>query len=205
MHARPRKRVTAKPTYHRLISRRHRTQLAKDGTDANADDAESSSDTSKRRNHTDKNNMTTVKRFIRLDGAPPKEKHFNPKVNKVHGREAEERRRIFEQAFSGGVGHSVMECACGKTYYNPCGGWDWSEGELEELDQSPSAISVPWTVGEVVFDGKTYAADCECWHKHADRCMNWMDNYRSEIAAYLNTIKAEKLTEARSMPSVDED
>lgn len=43
---------------------------------------------------------------------------------------------IFEEAFRSGVGHSEFTYCCGKVFYNSNGGWDWEDGELEELEKS---------------------------------------------------------------------
>lgn len=40
---------------------------------------------------------------------------------------------LFEEIFSSNISGSVRTCACGRVSFNPDGGWDWEEGELEDL------------------------------------------------------------------------
>lgn len=115
----------------------------------------------------------------------------------------DDRQDSFVRAFHTMHGGCRETCECGKTYYNPTGGWDWEEGELDELDKDPNAISVDCSVTSIRFEGKEYVEFCDCWHERAERIMGFIDSHNIQIAEYLNMERMRKLFEAEiNNPSV---
>jgi len=110
----------------------------------------------------------------------------------------------FETAFHDNSGHCSLMCACGKTYYNEDGGWDWQEGELEKLHNDKNAINVDCSVGGVQFEGAEYANVCDCWHKRAEKIIKFIDAHAYSIAEYLTLEKKRKQLIADSSPIVKE-
>lgn len=47
--------------------------------------------------------------------------------------------KLFCDVFSPPYSGAVRFCHCGKIYYNPDGGWDWNEGELEGYEKRPQS------------------------------------------------------------------
>lgn len=112
--------------------------------------------------------------------------------------------RSFEQAFSGNISGCSMECDCGKTYYDNYNSYDWYEGELEALEESPNAFAVGHSVGVLYLNGKEFVAVCDCWHDVAIKFCEKMDANAFEIAQYLSTEKRRFSEEAAAMPTVSE-
>lgn len=108
----------------------------------------------------------------------------------------------FSRAFDDGGGGCLRRCHCGKTYYNPDDGWDWAEGELEELEADRDAFAVAYPVGEVIFDGARYADVCNCWHGHADKIAQWIIRHGHGIAAFLRSEKKRLQDAADAAPTV---
>ncbi len=77
-------------------------------------------------------------------------------------------------------------CNCGIEYYDSCGGWHWSEGELESLEKSETAMDVD-RVSRIHFEGKEYVEACDCWHKRALQIIGFLDSHASIIACYLES------------------
>jgi hypothetical protein len=98
----------------------------------------------------------------------------------------------FLRAFRDTVGGCRMDCACGLTYYEPDGGWDWERGELEALEADPKARRVDYTPGLLTFEGRSYVDGCTCWHQRAQRIEAFIQGHDREIAAYLNE-RAERM------------
>lgn len=107
----------------------------------------------------------------------------------------------FERAFNSGSGGCRRVCECGQEFYNSDPGWTWDDGELEDLESS-SAIDCDWTVGTIIFEGKEYVMDCDCWHERALKIMRWIDSHDDEIALYLSGEKEEKRRIAEAAPLV---
>lgn len=107
----------------------------------------------------------------------------------------------FERAFSTHSGGCRRTCNCGREFYNPNGGWDWEEGEIEALDKS-GAISLDWSVSTLSCEGKEYVMDCDCWHKRAKQIMGFIDGHAQAIAEYLTLEKKRKQTLADESPVV---
>lgn len=107
----------------------------------------------------------------------------------------------FVAAFHSSSGGCRRTCVCGTEFYNPGGGWDWNEDELEDLAKS-DATALEYTVETIIMDGKEYVVDCECWRDRAAKLMAAIDAYAPQIAEYLTLEKARKLHEAEISPTV---
>lgn len=110
----------------------------------------------------------------------------------------------FKEAFPTGYGGARRECECGILFYNSCGGWDWEEGELEDLDKDKESRDIDCTVSEVEFEGKSYVYQCDCWHKRAEQIMEFIDNHSHGIAQYLRHEKLRAQQKWENMPTVEE-
>lgn len=108
----------------------------------------------------------------------------------------------FERAFSTRSAGCVRDCACGRVFYNPNGGWTWEDGEVEALAANPKATALEWACGEVEFEGATYAADCDCWHQRAVKVATWIISHAAEIAEFLSLERERKTNEAEMSPVV---
>lgn len=107
----------------------------------------------------------------------------------------------FECAFGTGSGGCRRVCECGREFYNPEGGWDWDDGELEDLEKR-GATALEYTVGEISFEGKVFVNGCNCWHPRAERLIDWIDGHRNQIAEFLTLEKKRKQREANDAPVV---
>lgn len=107
----------------------------------------------------------------------------------------------FERAFSSGTAGCVRTCACGKTFYDAVNSYDWEEGEKEKLE-AEGAIAVDYSVGDLNFEGKEYADECDCWHERARQLMRFIDSHSYSIAEYLTLEKKRKLEDAEHSPVV---
>lgn len=108
----------------------------------------------------------------------------------------------FENAFRTSTGSCLFECKCGRRFFNSNGGWDWEDGELEELEEDNTATDLDWSVGSLYFDSAEYARDCDCWHDRAKNLMGLIDRHSRQLAEYLNSEKDRKTKEAKLMPTV---
>lgn len=111
----------------------------------------------------------------------------------------QEKIEIFEKAFRASVSRSRMECECGKVFYNSNGGWDWEDGELEALEKSKDAIDLDCSVGEIGFEGRQYALDCECWHERAIRIFEFLMSHNYQIVELFTNVKVLLLEEVESI------
>jgi len=114
-----------------------------------------------------------------------------------------DKRENFIRAFCHGGG-CVRTCECGRVFYNDGGGWDWEEGELEELKANPNATEIDYTPGDLEFDGKRYVDACDCWHEHADRVIEFIESHACGIRDFLREEKKRKLREAEWSPVIEE-
>lgn len=119
-----------------------------------------------------------------------------PKTKEDH-----DRLENFVRAFSSGGGGCRHECHCGRQFYNPDGGWDWNEGEIEQLEKS-KATALEWSVGTIVLEGVEYVADCDCWHQKAKGCMNWISHHSHAVAEFLTKEKRRLEEVAANAPVV---
>ena len=108
----------------------------------------------------------------------------------------------FEKAFDDHGGSCRIDCACGKIYYNPTGGWSWDDGELERLDHAPNAFALDYTPSYISFGGQTFAMDCQCWHPQAEQAMRFLDFHARKIAEYYRLEKERKQKEADAVPTI---
>ncbi len=109
----------------------------------------------------------------------------------------------FDQAFSTRTGSARSVCACGKEYYdNYNTGNGWGSGELEALQASSEAIPVEHSVGAVEFDGVEYVNVCGCWEDKAAKLMDWLDEYKSQIADYFNLERERLLSALDNIPKI---
>lgn len=109
----------------------------------------------------------------------------------------------FEDAFDGHVGSCVRDCACGRVFYNPDGGWTWELGELEKLEADPKATRLDYSVGSIEFEGQTFVPDCTCWRPRAAKIIGWIEAHAQQIADFLNAESKRKKAEAERMPTVE--
>jgi len=94
-------------------------------------------------------------------------------------------------------GGSRRTCECGMTFYNPDGGWDWNEGELEELqakEERGEATSVGYTVTAMSIDGKEFVIGCPCNGLRQYEDFIWA--YRELSALYIRNRAKTQLDEA---------
>jgi hypothetical protein len=108
----------------------------------------------------------------------------------------------FEQSFRDNLSGCRASCVCGREFYNPGGGWDWSEGELEAL-AAQKATASEYAIGYVTFEGKTYVDHCDCWHERAKRIGNFVLDHREKIAEFLNKDRERLLKRAERMAEVE--
>lgn len=110
---------------------------------------------------------------------------------------------FFEDAFNDGTAGCRRLCACGKEYYDAYNsGYDWEDGEFDTLEEG-DAIPIDHSIGDISFEGKTYAMPCDCWHDRARKILSFINGHSYQIAAYLNAEKKRKFEEAQYTPSVD--
>jgi len=100
----------------------------------------------------------------------------------------------FEIAFASGGSGCSHECQCGKQFYNPDGGWDWEEGEIERLEKS-GAERLDYSVSTVIFEGKAFVLDCTCWNERAEKIISWMDEHKRAFVKYLQLERERKQQE----------
>jgi hypothetical protein len=108
--------------------------------------------------------------------------------------------KLFEEVFrhSGGA---VKTCECGKTYYNPDGGWTWEDGEIEALEES-GATAVDYSIGDIEFGYGSFADACDCWHEKAMRIYNGITSYDREITELLARRSVMLIEKAREAATV---
>jgi hypothetical protein len=109
----------------------------------------------------------------------------------------------FERAFETHSGGCRRECECGRVFYNPNGGRDWEDGELEKLAGDGNAQPVEWSVETISFEGKEYVSDCNCWHARANVIIGFLNSHAGSIAKYLSLEKKRKQAIAGAAPVVE--
>jgi hypothetical protein len=108
---------------------------------------------------------------------------------------------IFEEAFSSLCSGARRTCACGKTFYNGSGHWDWDDGEIEELEKN-GATPVDYSIGGVIFQGVEYANACTCWHPMATKAIGFIIQHDRQIADFLNKRRERTIAQANYVASV---
>ena len=101
-------------------------------------------------------------------------------------RMSEQCSELFADAFSSHSGGCVRDCACGRTYFNPDGGWDWGQGELEELrrraaEHPDQCVEVDYTVTAMVVGGEEIVDGCCC------DLARWYENLICQYSAQITT------------------
>lgn len=110
----------------------------------------------------------------------------------------------FKEAFHTGVGSCRGQCECGVQFYNSDGGYDFNEGELEELEKMSDSRDIDCSVAFVDFEGIEYVYQCDCWEERAMKIMQFIDDHSHGIAQYLRLEKERMQSEANNMPTVEE-
>lgn len=113
-----------------------------------------------------------------------------------------EQRGNFERAFSNGCGSIRSSCHCGREFYSNNDGADFDEGELESLRANPNATALDYSVSYVEFESVTYCADCDCWHKRAEKIIAFIEHHGAQIADFLTLEKQRKQQESDRSPVV---
>jgi len=78
-----------------------------------------------------------------------------------------EHSKLFEEVFASDIAGAKRECVCGRVIFNPDGGWDWDEGELEDLfvqaKRDPDMfIAVDYSVQTFDFGTGEIVIGCPC-------------------------------------------
>lgn len=110
----------------------------------------------------------------------------------------------FERGFSTLSAGCRRTCVCGREFYNPGGGWDFEDGELEELENDPKATALEWAAGAIYLEGGEYAMDCDCWRERASIVVAWIKRHDREIASFLTEEKKKLTRAADQAPTVKE-
>lgn len=106
---------------------------------------------------------------------------------------------LFEDIFTSGCGHCVIDCACGRTYFDNSQSCDWEDGELESLEakaetQPDKYVAVDHTIGTFTLFGVEYVYGCPCTAGKPREYEAFILKHARKIAIYLNK-KAEGLRE----------
>lgn len=115
---------------------------------------------------------------------------------------------MFEDTFTSGCSHCVIECACGRTYFDDYNTYDWEEGELEELEAKAKAhpdkyVAVDYSVGTFTLFGVEFVCGCPCTCGKPREYESFILKHARKIAAYLNK-KAEGLKKTAKQIEVRE-
>ena len=110
----------------------------------------------------------------------------------------------FELAFSTSSAGCRRECHCGRIFWDGYNsGYSWDDGEEDELRNNPNATALDYSVSTIMFEGKEYVCDCNCWHKRAETIIGFIDGHAREIAEYLSREKKRLQRIAEHAPVVD--
>lgn len=110
----------------------------------------------------------------------------------------------FERAFTSGLSGCRRTCHCGREFYDAGNSCDWEDGEFEALEKDANATAVDYSVGTVVFEGREYAMDCECWKARASNIVGFVLGHDRQIAEFLSLEKGAAVNEANRKPLVRE-
>ncbi len=110
----------------------------------------------------------------------------------------------FKEAFYTGMGSCRGQCECGVQFYNSDGGYNFDEGELEELEKIPDSRDIDCSVAFVEFEGIEYVYQCDCWEKKAMQIMQFIDDHSHGIAEYLALEKVRMQAQVDNMPTMEE-
>jgi hypothetical protein len=127
-----------------------------------------------------------------------------PDVFKPLPSEPEEPSETFIEQFRSGHGGCRIMCECGRTFYDASndGGWDWEEGEFQELEartrkDPDECIGVEWTVSTTTIEGKEYVIGCPC--NIPSRYERFLKRHPRQIATYINRCARKRLEKAASI------
>ena len=109
----------------------------------------------------------------------------------------------FENAFTTDIGTYRGVCKCGKTFYNPHDSWDWTQGELESLEENAETVPTISSIRFFAFEGSVYVEQCDCWKERANMIMGFLDGHMSQIAGYFKEERNRKLAEADAIPDIN--
>lgn len=108
----------------------------------------------------------------------------------------------FLRGFRDGIGGIRIECECGKTYYESDPTEDWDPGEFEYLEKAENAFPGA-DLAYITFEGKTYATDCDCWHKRAVLVAGFLCSHDLRIANFFDVRRRSLITEALNAPTIN--
>ncbi len=107
---------------------------------------------------------------------------------------------VFAEVFSTGYAGCTIECHCGKVFYDSVNSYDWNEGELESLLADKTAVALSYSVRGVVFEGKEYVSDCDCWKDRASKIIVWLDANAERVGSLFRELKQVRIAEADKLP-----
>ena len=108
----------------------------------------------------------------------------------------------FKKAFRTNISSARAECNCGAEFHHPDRmKWDFEDEEIQFLQNHSTELDAPVTYLE--FDNREYVTECDCWHKKAERLMNFLEAYNVGIAKYLNDERARRMHEAAQMQIIN--
>lgn len=115
---------------------------------------------------------------------------------------ASERLTNFEKAFSDHASGCLLQCNCGRVFYDTVNNYDWEEGELERLDADSNATGLPHSCGHIGFEGRRYCDGCNCWHDRALKIMEFLDAHDVQIAEWFKLERGRKKSEFEESPEI---
>jgi len=97
--------------------------------------------------------------------------------------------KLFDDIFASGCGGCERTCACGIHWFDIQDGWDWEEGELEDLKKKAAEDPEKYkesdgSVGTVEIDDQEIVYGCTC--DYAWKYEQFIISHGRQIARYLN-------------------
>lgn len=115
-----------------------------------------------------------------------------------------EQLKQFEEAWSMHVCGPVLECECGKVYWDAHNDvYDWEPGERQRLEANKSTIALQHAVERIGLEGRIYCVDCDCWHKRAERIIGWLLDNKPQISEFYRLERRRLMAEAASTPEIE--
>lgn len=111
---------------------------------------------------------------------------------------------FFEEAFSDDSASCRGFCQCGKGFYNTDGGWDWEDGEIDEMKKN-GYVEIPYAIKTIYFEGKEYIDSCDCWQDRATALISFIQSHGHSIVDFLSLVKDYKVSEAQALPEMKSD
>ena len=106
-----------------------------------------------------------------------------------------------ESAFRQDVSSRDGVCHCGRKFMNSDGGWDWDDGEFDNM-RKDGFEDIPYAIGWILLEGKGYIDSCNCWHKRAKIIGRFLLTHRDGIASFLNSERELRLAAAQSIKEI---